>query len=304
MVSFTRVVKGNRRRSGEMMFNSAKKYTYFQYVKNMSYPIFIRVSTADMADLGKGNQPGQENGLEEFLQQLQFSKVSEKEFITVRDQNRDCYRILTIKRAGPRVTQYVGPAQRPDYLGEEKIISQGEGYRLYRFRGHGLMVYSFLCHDWELGVHQEFGGPLHETAYRIILGRFLALALAPLGICGFWGVCVDDAMVVMKRSAALGEAVFIDLAKSCLLVPEGVRPLDPGLSFIRLIDNLRGGSHRVMAAEELLSFLSTHCVFFDYNGLSVPIRQIIYNLSLNYRGNIYPKSRFASNIPKHKQMSI
>lgn len=268
---------------------SEKKYTYFQYVKDMRYPIFIRLDLAEFTP----------EKVQEFLEQQQFSKISEQDLAPFPDQHPDHYRILTIKKVHSRVARHMGRLPEADYLGAEKITSR-KGYRLYRFQGHGLMVYSFLFHNWELGVHQEFGQTKYQTAHRIILNRFLALALGPLGVCGFWGVCGNEGAVIMKKLPTLGEAIFIDLQNDCILTLEGSRPLGPYFTFIRLDAHLSGGSRR-MPAEELLGLLSTHCVFFDYEGLSVPIRQMIHYFSLNYRGQVYPQSHFAS---QQKQVAV
>ena len=262
-----------RRMRGPM---SAPKSSYFQYVKDVQHPIFLCLN------LDEFNQ----EKTQKFLEQHQFSKVDEESFSALKEQYPDHYRILTLKKASSRVARHMGPLPRPDDWDSEDIIPQ-EGYRLYRFQGHALMVYSLLYPEWELGVHGEFGTSQNQTIYRIILNRFLGLAGAPLGICGLWGVYGDSGVVVMDKISSLGEAIFMDLKNDCVLTMEGPRPLGKHFSFIRLDANLRGGPRR-MSGEELLSFLSSHCVFLDTKGLGLPIRQMVHNFSLHYQGWIYP----------------
>jgi hypothetical protein len=47
-----------------------------------------------------------------------------------------------------------------------------------------------------------------------------------------------------------------------------------------------------MKNEELLSFLSAHCSYMDYSGLSVPVRQMIQTLARMTEGLIHPEESF------------
>ncbi|MCY4643477.1 MAG: hypothetical protein OXB88_02570 [Bacteriovoracales bacterium] len=275
---------------------AGEKFSYFQYVREMGYPVFVRIELQE-----EGAQAPFEWAQEAktFLEEQRFDEIEEEEFVRVRDQGPDSYRLLTIKRAGPRVVKHLGVFQSSSPYGAEKIIPR-EGYRFYRFQGHGVMVYSFSFSEWELGICEDLGTRQYRTIHGIILNRFLALALAPLGICGFWGILTKEGLVIMRRFSSLGEAVFIDLQKNCLLSSEGPKRFNAHFSFIRLGSGERVRK-QVMGIEELLGFLSSHCVFFDHGGLNVPVRQMLHTLSIHYRGEIYPKSKFN---PPREDMAV
>ena len=275
-----------RRMGGPML---AAKHSYFQYVKDIQHPLFLRLN------LDGFNQ----EKTQKFLEQHQFSKVNEEIFSALKEQYPSHYRLLTLKKASSRVAKHMGPFPSPSSWNSEDIILK-KGYQLYRFQGHALMVYSPFYPEWELGVHGEFGTSQNQTVYRIILNRFLGLAGAPLGICGFWGAYGESGVVVMDKISSLGEAIFIDLKNDCVLTMEGPKPLGRKFGFIRLDASLRGG-HRRMSGEELLGFLSSHCVFLDPKGLSLPVRQMVNNFSLHYQGWIYPPSHFT---PQEKSMAL
>ena len=264
-----------------------KSFEYFQYVTQMDCPIFLRCERPDSTE--------QAQALQDFLEQQQFCSISYGQFQHYSNAAADHYRVLTIRQASARVARHLGHPEYSEGLQREQIIAQ-KGHWLYRLVGHGVMVYSRDFADWELGLCRPLGDSASHTIHRIILNRFLAWALAPLGICGFWGVCCDEGVVVMKKTMTLGEACFLDLGNDCLISSKGVKTLDANFCFIRLSSSLREG-RRMMSAEQLLSFLSAHCAFFQQQGESRLVRQMIEGLCLNYRGRIYPRAHLLPQDP-------
>ena len=47
-----------------------------------------------------------------------------------------------------------------------------------------------------------------------------------------------------------------------------------------------------MTNEELLSFMSAHSSYLDYQGLSVPVRQMIQTLAKMTEGLVHPEESF------------
>jgi hypothetical protein len=123
------------------------------------------------------------------------------------------------------------------------------------------------------------------------MNRYLSWALAPLGIIGLWGVPVDEGVVVMSQKNAGGEGVFIDINRRVIMGLDGVKPIKGRFQLLRLDSTLKGRSI-TMSKEELLSFLMAHIIYFDYDGPSIPVRQMVQTLLTLARGIVYPRENY------------
>lgn len=258
-----------------------KKYTYFQFQKDLELPIFVRV------ELNKFNA-----GLLSFLSQMRFIELSEKEAKEVPDiLNKNIYaRVLTFEEATSVVSRQIENSIESDRFGVESIIPK-DNYRVYRHKGVSLMIYAFEHTEWTLGVYNDFGNKENIMAYRSIINRYLSWTLAPLGIIGFWGVPVEEGMVVLKQKESEGEAVYLDIRKRKIISVDGVKKMPAQFKVLRLDPNIKGRNIR-MNSEELFSFLSVSTTYFDYAGHSVPVRQMLRTLSKLTDGLIHPKESF------------
>ncbi len=260
------------------------KITYFQYFKDLGYPVFISLDTGIF---GEGQT-------ETVLEQIGFGKVEKQEFEKL--SKAEYFRHIQLMKLTPKAARQVGAFQHSDKFSFEKIIP-GNGYKIYRHKGQALGVFSLRAKDWEIGVYKDFFSQENSASARISLSRLVAWALAPLGVIGFWGVSVEEGAVIMKNYSSMGEWFSIDLDKEIILTFEGVKELEADFSFIRL-DNALNGQSKRMRSEELLSFLTMHTTFFDHNGLSIPARQMVQMLSKNFTGLIYPKENFVPRMQK------
>ncbi|MBY0412819.1 MAG: hypothetical protein K2Q18_01575, partial [Bdellovibrionales bacterium] len=147
---------------------------------------------------------------------------------------------------------------------------------------------------WQLGCFSDFGTNKEATiklAARTVIHRFLSWALAQHGILGLWGVTVDEGMVLQRVTESKGEAVFIDVVGNKILSLDGIKKLGPRFKVLRLDPTLHGRNIR-MSKEELVSFISAHASYLDYAGLSVPVRQMIQELTKMTEGLVHPEESF------------
>jgi hypothetical protein len=257
------------------------KETYFQFQKELNQPIYLSIDLATF-----------DPSFGEFLGQMKFSKLSEKEEVValIELKKHRHARLLHVSEASPLVAKQIQGMRESDHYGLESIIPK-DGYRVYRHKDMGLMVYSFASKEWKFGCYKDFGSNQRTISSRIIINRFLSLALAPLGIVGFWGVTADESLVAQKVSSSRGEAVFIDVQGLRMISFDGVKKLRPHFKILRLDPTLKGRNIR-MTNEELLTFLSAHCSYLDSTGLSVPVRQMIQALSKITEGLLHPEESF------------
>lgn len=257
------------------------KYIYFQYFKDAGLPIFIKTEAAAFGMT-----------LQDFMAKMKFQLIPEKDHAGVENliRSQTHARVLSITEATHLVAKQIEQTAESDKYGPESITPK-EGYKVYRYKGCALIVYSFGAKEWQMGCYENFGSKKTELASRIVLNRFLSWALAPLGIVGFWGVPIDDGVVVQRSAEAVGEAVFFDVMAKKIFTLDGEKKWNAKFKILRLDPILKGRNIK-MSGEELLSFLSSHTSFFDYSGLSVPVRQMIQVIAKSTEGLVHPQESF------------
>ena len=256
---------------------------YFQYHRDFDYPVFVALE----------DNENQEN-IEGLLAQVGFRKIQGNEIDGMQKELSDNShaRSLCIKRASMRVVGQIESAVTSDRYGSESILPKS-GYKVYRYKAHALVVYSYAASVWECGVTDLFcAGEESFFAARTILNRYLSWALAPLGVVGFWGVPVEDGSVVLKQKDSQGEAVFIDVRNHKFLSMDGATSLPSRFKLLRLDRHLRRKNIK-MRSDELLSFLSVHTSYFDPEGNSLAVRQLLSALSRLCEGVIHPSESFS-----------
>jgi hypothetical protein len=257
------------------------KKTYFQYQKDLNLPIYLSVDLTTF-----------ENSFSDFLTKMKFHKLGDKEEAAalVEIKKNNTARMLNISEATPMVAKQIQSTAESDRYGAESIIPK-DGYRVYRYKDVGLMVYSFGVKEWQLGCYSDFGSSAVSFAAKMMINRFLSWALVPHGLVGLWGVTVDDGMVAQRPIDSKGEVVFIDVKGLRMISFDGIKKLRPHFKILRLDPTLKGRNIK-MTSEELLSFLSAYCSYMDSSGLSVPVRQMIQALSKMTEGLVHPEESF------------
>lgn len=260
---------------------SESNWTYFQYQKEQDLPVFIR---AELSEFDASLSP--------FLLQMGFSEIDNQESQSLESSldSRFSGNLLTLRIASPSVSRQINQVAEGDRYGAE-CITPKEGYKVYRFKSKALLVYSFGVTQWEMGCLSNFGEESSFNDYRCIVNRYLSWALVSEGIVGFWGVPVEEGMVVLRQKESLSEAVFIDVRENRIFSIDGVMPLKQNFTILRL-DSVLKDKNVPMSKEELISFLTVNSTFFDYQGLNVPIRQAIQSLAKIAVGVVHPRESF------------
>ncbi|HLE12609.1 MAG: hypothetical protein A2504_04000 [Bdellovibrionales bacterium RIFOXYD12_FULL_39_22] len=258
-----------------------EEFEYFQFAKELEIPVYVKFIKNSFSP-----------NLATFLGKNKFTQLDAGEIAKliksiglVRNM-----RILSMVLPTPTIAREIDRRGEDDLWGAESIVPR-PGHKIYRYKKFGVMVYSFMSCEWQLAAFEDFGGPENDGVYKVIINRFLSWALAPLGVVGFWGVPVDEGVVIMRQNKSKGEAVYFDFFKNNIISLDGNKKLSARFKIMRLNSTLHG-RNVAMSAEELLSFLTTHTSYFDYNGPSVPVRQIIQALSKSVQGLLHPEESF------------
>jgi len=246
------------------------------YREELKLPIFVKFEDASFA----------ENYLD-ILKELGFEKIDQKS-IDKRDDVASS-RWLTVKKAGPRVAARLNVVNSINGIRSKESIMPKINREVYRFQKTAMI----MCHAkermWEMGLMASAKNNL--TNLRVVFNRYLSFALADYEIIGFWGVPIDDGVVVMNFEESSGEAFFIDMNNQQIISIDGVQELEFGTNFLRLDEGLINRSIK-MTKEDLFSFMSLKHTYFSYRGSHPSFSRVIKNIIELMDGLIYPAKNF------------
>ena len=218
---------------------------------------------------------------------MSFTELSNKERDKAQERAKHDTEafVLEIKLSNSVVAGRIRSAVESDAYGPESIVPR-DGYRVYRYKGVALLLYSFGPREWVAGCFKDFGTGEDESVYRCILNRYLSWALAPVGVVGLWGKFTQGGIEVMQQRESKGEAIFVDVRNNRAITPEGVEDLSGAHKILRRDETLGQKSIR-MSREELSSFLIQYTSYMDYMGPSAPLRQAILAISRSMEGIVH-----------------
>lgn len=251
--------------------------SYYQFRENLNYQIFLKFDDLML-----------EASLTETLEVVGFVKLAPETFKNLAFK-RYKTKILKISKASFNVARQISQTNHLSEKFGAESLNKMENYNIYRFKDVGMMVYSEINPMWELGLKSTS----NKEAIRCMLTRFLSFAFTAThcDVVGFWGVPVDEGIVIMPPKKANFESVFIDISKNIILGYGSEKEIKSELEILRL-DEALTNSMRTMGAEELLSFLSMNTCHMSYSELDSNIKDAIYKIRLISKGFIYPEENF------------
>lgn len=265
---------------------------WFQYNKTLNFPIFITFPEKVFSTY-----------FESFLMAHKWFRLAENESKTIdivlKEKNA---KVLVVEECSPvvaRSLRAVGPGGGGDsfFAGSNESIGLKEGVRFYKYQNEAMFLYSFVNSESKMGCFQDFGSK--EKIARHIINRFLSLALSAHGIIGFWGMPVEEGIVVMRPEDAESRVVFIDIFKRNIFSDEGVTKIAANCKIFRL-NSLPKSKSLKMRQEELFSFLYHHCAYFDIQGPSAPVRQVIQEMAKTLEGVWLPFESFRPRLESNR----
>lgn len=249
---------------------------YYQFATKLNYQVFARMEDEHL-----------ERDLLPILNEMGFSRIDSEKLKTI-EFSRSETKVLKLSKASLRVSkQILGVSNGIDNYGPESISSQG-GYDVYRYKGVGMMIFSQQSPTWEMGVLDP---DKNSKSVKVMLTRFVSWALASKGVVGFWGVAVEEGLVVMKPKQSQFESIFIDINQMAMITQDGVKTISGNLQVLRLDDTLKD-STKQMSKEALLSFLCSNTTHLSYTGLPTTMRASLFEVSSFANGIVYPVDNF------------
>ncbi|MES2528046.1 MAG: hypothetical protein V4598_13210 [Bdellovibrionota bacterium] len=241
-----------------------QRWNYYQYRKLHQYPIFVRVNADDVNPK-----------FQHLIGEMGFSLLTDIEVKKINLQKAHS-RILTVQGAGPRVQAQISGSDLLDKYGMESL-SYMNGLPVYTYRKVGLLAMPMTRNLWDLAVSSDIHHTDQLVGLRVVLARFLAMALADMGVLCYWGTVKDGAVVLMKQSQSFGESVLIDFERRTIFSQGGEMRIGNNLKIIR-----RDGENRtssLISREELISYLSVTSCLLSFTGITPSMKRSIYSLS-------------------------
>lgn len=256
------------------------KWSYFQYRKHHSYPIYIRFKQDELNPK-----------FSHLLNELGFSLLTDVEVKKIQLQKVHT-RILTIQEASARLQQQIHGSDLLDKYGAESLSLQ-QGMPVYTYRKVGIMGLPLGKTLWDLAIHNDLSQTDQMVGLRVILVRYISQALAEIGVLCYWGTVKDDTVIIMKQLHSFGEAVLIDVSKKVIFSNGGEMKFGSSLKIIRKDKDL--GHPTTMSREDLIGFLSVSTCLLSFNGITHSMKKAIYELS-SYASGSYAAGEKVMNL--------
>jgi hypothetical protein len=241
-----------------------QRWNYYQYRKLHQYPIFVRVNADDVNPK-----------FQHLLGEMGFSLLTDLEVKKISLQKAHS-RILTVQSAGPRVEKQIMGSDLLDKYGLENL-SYMNSLPVYTYRKVGLLAMPMNRNLWDLAVSSEISHTDQMVGLRVVLARFLASALADMGVLCYWGTVKDGAVLLMKQGQSFGESVLIDVERKTVFSQGGEMRIGNNLKLIRR--DVEGKHSPHMSREDLISFLSVNSCLLSFTGVTPAMKRSIYSLS-------------------------
>ncbi|MFZ4713926.1 MAG: hypothetical protein ACOYL6_09455 [Bacteriovoracaceae bacterium] len=251
---------------------------FYQYYKDQDIPVYLKVENTFL-------------GVSFFnlLKSLHFGELTLEEYEKKKNQNK-LSRTLIIEEASHRASQQINRTLVDDRYGPESVTTMST-HKVYRYKNQAVIIYSFLVREWHMGCYAEFASEQNIFEAKMVINRYLSWSLSMMGIAGFWGTPIGEGAVITRPIDSKGEALFFDLKNMQMFTIDGIKKIKPGFRIIRL-DSTLVDRNVIMRREELVGFLSSHTVYIDPSGSSVPIRQVVQELSALAQGILHPTKSF------------
>lgn len=256
------------------------KWNYFQLKKNHNYPIYLRFKQEELHQKHT-----------HLVTELGFTQLAEPEAKKIL-LHRPGTKILTVEAAGPRALQLINTSDALDKFGQESISLQ-LGTVVYTYRKVGSMAMPFAKTLWDLALSQDISQTDQMVGLRVMLVRFLSVALADEGVISYWGTTKDDSVIIMKQAHSFGEAVFIDLGRKIIFSNGGEMKLGGSLKIIR--KDKESSTASQMTREDLIGFLSVSTCLLSFKGITPAMKRTIFELSRIAQGS-YAQSEPRANL--------
>jgi hypothetical protein len=240
------------------------KWQYFQFRKAHGYQVYLRLKQEDLA-----------NRLNHLLHELGFNELSDQEARKL-DLTRSGLKMLTVQPAPPALNAVISGPQGLEKFGAE-VLSLHQGMPVYIYRQVAWLLAPENKSLWDLALWGDFEQTEQMVALRIVLVRFLSMALSQQGVLSYWGTVKDETLIIMKQSHSFGEAVLIDWSKRLMFFNGGEAPIKTPLKILRKDKELR--SSFPLSREELISFLGVNTCLMSFHGLTSAMKKSLVELS-------------------------
>lgn len=158
---------------------------------------------------------------------------------------------------------------------------------LYKNTSCCALLYSKHSVYWQMSIIKD----ANEDDLKVSFNRMLSLALAKVGVIGFWGVKAQDTLLVASMKVSNGDCWFLDYNNKKIYDAHDSYDLSSEYHIGRL-DNSITRQKEVFSKEDLYSFLMTNNTHFSLEGINKLQKECVLRSSFEFSYIIYPEADF------------
>ncbi len=181
---------------------------------------------------------------------------------------------------------------RDNHTGE--LVYNKLGHSVYVYRDFAAVIYSSRAKEWKCylnGNPQLWNNVEMNVLFKMVIGRILSLSMENNSVVGFYGVPVDEGVVIMNAKESKGEFVFFDVRKKLIYTQDGVRELAYPNKILRL-ESTNSTYEKKMRTEELYSFLMARTTLLSLGVNNFNHVNAVKKLISLSEGIIFPENSF------------
>ncbi len=175
-----------------------------------------------------------------------------------------------------------------------ELVYRKLGHSVYVYRDFAAVIYSSQAKEWKCylnGNPQLWNNIEMNILFKMVVGRILSLIFEKTSIVGFFGVPVEEGVVVMNAKEAKGEFVFFDVQNKKIITQDGVKSFDFPNKILRL-ETTHSNYEKKMRPEELYSFLMARTALLSLGVNNLYQVNAIKKLTKLSEGVIFPEKSF------------
>lgn len=243
---------------------------YLKFKNKVALPVIIQIEDLSLF-----------SDLEPMFESLGLSEISEENIKTIKVV-RDRSTIVSLNYAADKLKIKIESSK------EEGEVTYMPGVQLlYKNSSSCVLLYSRHSVYWQMAITKE----AKADELKVSFNRMLSLALAKIGIVGFWGVKAQSTLLVANKEISNGDCWFLDYKNKKVYDSKSTYDLSREYHIGRL-DNSLAKQKEVFSKEDLYSFLMTNNSHFSLEGISKLQKECILRSSFELSYIVYPEADF------------
>lgn len=243
---------------------------YLKFKNKVSLPVMIQIEDLSLF-----------SDLEPLFESLGLSEIAQeniKDIKVIRDRST----IVSLSYASGSLKAKISNSS------EDGEVTYMPGTQfLYKNSSCCALLYSKHSVYWQMSIIKD----ANQDDLKISFNRMLGLALAKVGVIGFWGVKAQETLLVASKQVSNGDCWFLDYNNKKIYDSHDSYDLSNEYHIGRLDGSILRQTE-VFSKEDLYSFLMTNSTHFSLEGINKSQKECVLRSSFELGYIIYPEADF------------